>query len=953
VNLYYDVNNSLADTQTVLAGSNGTYSFVNVDPDDYYVEFVLPSGSGYRFIAPDTGNDDTIDSDVDINTGRTPTETILSNEFNNTLDAGIYIPASIGDRVWLDANANGIQDVGESNVSDLNVTLYDDANNSVATTVTDVNGSYLFSGLVPGDYHVEFALTDNSGQSYEVSPQGVMTGADDTNNSDANATGVTPVETLISGEQNPDYDAGLYIPVSIGDVVWSDKDGNGVQNIGEPGIADVNVTLYREENNGTVTTIGSQDTNSTGGYLFTDLVPGHYYVHFEQPDHFRATVQNSGTDDAADSDADRVSGNTASFELFSPEDNLTIDAGFYELATISGNVSEDTDNDDSGDVNLQFVDIALVDSNGVTVATTQTDINGSYLFTDIEPGSYTIVETQPAGLASVSENEGGDDNDPDNTTLDNIISVIVGIGEVDTGNDFVEEEAVTLGDRVWNDENGNGIQDAGETNTTGLSGIVVNLYNDQDLLVATTTTDADGEYLFEDYPEDTYYVGFDLSTLPAHYGVTRQDQGSDDSNDSDVAIATGMTGMDYLAPGEDNRTFDMGIYLLGVISGTVWEDTNSDSIGDTPMAGVEIILYDEQGNEVARTVTAADGTYIFRDLPQGIYTIRETQPDGYLDVGETDGDLPNDGSTNAITVTLDAGEYDTDNDFIDEIGGSIGNYVWHDTNGNGLQDPDETGINAVHVCLEDSDGNAILNPDGSQRCTDTNATGYYLFEGIIPGDYIVVFTIPQGTTLTPFPQEGTDTETDSDPLEVIGGFASAPVSMGLGEDILSVDMGLVYLGTASIGDMIWVDENRDGIFDAHEAGLDGVTVNLYDDQGHLVESIITHDGGRYLFEHLYAGTYVVEFVVPDALGYEFTDEHIGSGDEDSDVDTISGRTDPIVLREGEHVRVIDAGVYCGCENAPIKANGGNAFGLVGMLVMMLMTLMTALFFVRREEMQRR
>jgi hypothetical protein len=325
------------------------------------------------------------------------------------------------------------------------------------------------------------------------------------------------------------------------------------------------------------------------------------------------------------------------------------------------------------------------------------------------------------------------------------------------------------------------------------------------------------------------------------------------------------------------------------------------------------------------------------------------QPSGYLDVGETDGDYPGDGSLNSITVDLGAGEHDADNDFIEEIGGSIGNYVWHDTNGNGLQDPDETGVNAVHVCLEDDQGNAILDANGIQRCTDTNATGYYLFEGILPGDYVVVFTVPAGTTLTPFPEEGTDTAVDSNPHEVIGGFASAPVTMGLGQDILTVDMGLVYLNDASIGDFIWIDENRDGIFDAHEVGLDGVTVNLYDNAGNLVETILTHNGGRYLFEHLAAGTYIVEFVVPNALGYEFTAEHIGAEELDSDVDTVTGRTDPIILREGEHIVVIDAGVYCGCEDAPIKANGGDALGLFGMLAMMLMTLLTALFFVRKEE----
>ena len=822
----------------------------------------------------------------------------------------------------------------------------------VATTTTDIDGAYGFNGLVPGDYTVTFALTDNNGQAYAVSPQvGVQ---DDVDNSDVNATGTSSTITLSSGTNNPNIDAGLYIPVSVGDLVWSDANGNGVQDDGMlSGMQDVNVTLYKVEENGMISTIGSQDTNTTGGYLFTGLAPGNYYVAFEQPDHFRATIQNSGLDDIVDSDMNVINGLTDVFTLISPDDNLTLDAGFYALATISGNVSEDIDNDDIGDVDLQLVEITLVDSNGTTVATTQTDSNGYYVFTDVEPGYYTVVETQPSGLSSVSEDEGGADDDAGNTTLDNIISVYVNIGEIDVNNDFVEELGVSLGDRIWIDDNGDGIQDVSETNTTGLEDIVVNLYNGADEFIATTTTDINGNYDFTDYPEDDYYVEFNLSTLPAHFAASDPDQGSDDTRDSDANITTGITHTDHLSPGENDTTFDLGIYRLGTISGTIWEDINDDDIGDVPMAGVTVILYDANGNEVARTVTAADGTYIFSDLPQGVYTIQEVQPFGYLDVGETDGDVPNDGSLNTITVTLDAGEYDADNDFIEEIGGSIGNYVWHDTDGDGVQDPEETGVNAVHVCLEDDNGNAILDANGTQRCTDTNATGYYLFEGIIPGDYVVAFEIPDGTTLTPFPQEGTDVAIDSDPLETTDEgngliVARAPVTMGLGDDIVTIDMGLVYLNDASIGDFVWIDENANGIFDPGEVGLDGITVNLYnDDTGVLLETIITHDGGQYLFEHLAGGTYVVEFVVPRSTGYVFSESNVGDEGLDSDADTTSGRTGPIVLREGEHITVVDAGVNCGCSD--VSSDSSNALGTLGMIGMMLFTLMVGFYYVRKEE----
>jgi len=962
VNLYYDGNGSLADTQTVLAGSNGLYSFVDVDPDDYYVEFVLPMGSPYRFIAPNAGGDDTIDSDADVSTGRTATESITSNETNNTLDAGIYIPASIGDRVWFDANANGIQESNEGNISDINVTLYDAGGTAVATVTTDENGSYLFDGLVPGDYTISVALTDAHGQAYTVTPQ--VGSQADSNNSDINAAGTSATITVVSGEEQQDIDAGLYIPVDIGDRVWSDSDGDGVQDASESGISDVNVTLYRVESDGTISTVGSQNTTATGAYLFASLIPGEYYLHVEQPEHYRTTLQDSGTDDGLDSDIDTVSGDTDRFILTSPDDNLTLDAGFYALATISGHVSEDTNNDDIGDTDLSGVTITLYDDQGTQVQQTTTDGNGDYSFIDVEPGNYTVVETQPDAMVNVSENEGGADNDTGNTTLDNIIAVTVGIGEVDTGNDFVDELGVYIGDRIWMDRNGDGIQDASEDNVTVLEDISVNLYRDG-AYVATTTTDDQGYYLFANYPDGNYSVEFNLTTLPAHYGVTMQDQGSDDSNDSDVnettyATMENETAMSIevtLLPGDHNLTMDMGIYRLGTVSGTVRVDMDGDDdthgANDDVMEGVQMDLIDENGEVVATVYTDSNGEYQFIDVPQGTYTIREHQPDGYLDLNATSGDVQND-DVNEITVVVGAEEDDTQNDFDDKLGGKIGDYVWNDTDeehgANGIQDENETGVNGVHVCLEDDQGNAIIDPkSGEQRCTDTNATGYYEFVGLIPGSYLVVFEIPNGTALTPEPLAGDDRTVDSNPIETIEvngtDFAKAPIEIGIGTQDESIDMGLVYLETASIGNYVWNDANRNGIQDPGEEGLDGVHIILYDSDGVKLEEYITRDGGYYRFEHLTERYYTLEVVLAD--GYVITNQDIDDDVADSDVDPDTRRTIAIDLKEGQYQGGWDIGLYCGCDM--VESDSADSMSLFSLLSMLFMTGLMGMLLMRRRE----
>src|SRR5207237_1186595 len=119
--------------------------------------------------------------------------------------------AALGDFVFNDLNANGIQDAGETGIAGVTVMLSGDA---TATTTTDANGLYLFSGLTPGSYQVKFTVPAG----YMFSPQDQ--GSDDAKDSDANmATGMTSTVTLASGETNLTVDAGLFQKAALGDFV--------------------------------------------------------------------------------------------------------------------------------------------------------------------------------------------------------------------------------------------------------------------------------------------------------------------------------------------------------------------------------------------------------------------------------------------------------------------------------------------------------------------------------------------------------------------------------------------------------------------------------------------------------------------------------------------------------------------------------------------------------------
>jgi hypothetical protein len=116
-------------------------------------------------------------------------------------------------------------------------------------------------------------------------------------------------------------------------------------------------------------------------------------------------------------------------------------------------------------------------------------------------------------------------------------------------------QLAAIGDTVWYDDDNDGIQDGGEL---GAPGVTVNLYDCADNLLATTVTDADGFYIFDDLTPGDYYVEF---IPPEGYDFSPQDQGMDDAKDSDADPITGKTICTTLDAGERDMTWDAGLYM--------------------------------------------------------------------------------------------------------------------------------------------------------------------------------------------------------------------------------------------------------------------------------------------------------------------------------------------------------------------------------------------------------
>ena len=276
--------------------------------------------------------------------------THLNENFDNgTVNHGFLdcpnFPAMLGDRVWFDTNRNGIQDEGENGIGGVKVKLFNCSDVLLDSTTTASNGYYLFDQLDAGDYYVQFIIPVN----YVVTSQNQ--GTDDEIDSDADpVTGKTVCTSLGAEETDLSWDAGLYTRfASLGDRVWYDNNENGIQDEGENGVSGVVVRLLDCQGN----MLNSTLTNSTGFYLFENLVPGSYKVQFVLPANHVFTLKDAGTDDAVDSDAG-IDGFTECTDLVEDEVDLTWDAGIYleegEQTDLSLIKLVDNPNPENGDI---------------------------------------------------------------------------------------------------------------------------------------------------------------------------------------------------------------------------------------------------------------------------------------------------------------------------------------------------------------------------------------------------------------------------------------------------------------------------------------------------------------------------------------------------------------------------------------------------------------------------
>ncbi|HCY1382256.1 TPA: carboxypeptidase regulatory-like domain-containing protein, partial [Staphylococcus aureus] len=501
-----------------------------------------------------------------------------------------------------------------------------------------------------------------------------------------------------------------------------------------------------------------------------------------------------------------------------------------EVYKIGNYVWEDTNKNgvqELGEKGVGNVTVTVFDNNTNTkVGEAVTKEDGSYLIPNLPNGDYRVeFSNLPKGY-EVTPSKQGNNEELDSNGLSSVITVN---GKDNLSADLgIYKPKYNLGDYVWEDTNKNGIQDQDEK---GISGVTVTLKDENGNVLKTVTTDADGKYKFTDLDNGNYKVEF---TTPEGYTPTTVTSGSDIEKDSNGLTTTGVIN------GADNMTLDSGFYKTPKynLGNYVWEDTNKDGKQDSTekgISGVTVTLKNENGEVLQTTKTDKDGKYQFTGLENGTYKVEFETPSGYTptQVGSgTDEGIDSNGTSTTGVIK------DKDNDTIDsgfyKPTYNLGDYVWEDTNKNGVQDKDEKGISGVTVTLKDENDKVL-------KTVTTDENGKYQFTDLNNGTYKVEFETPSGYTPTSV-TSGNDTEKDSNGLTTTGVIKDA--------DNMTLDSGFYKTPKYSLGDYVWYDSNKDGKQDSTEKGIKDVKVTLLNEKGEVIGTTKTDENGKYRFDNL-------------------------------------------------------------------------------------------------------
>jgi hypothetical protein len=297
-----------------------------------------------------------------------------------------------------------------------------------------------------------------------------------------------------------------------------------------------------------------------------------------------------------------------------------------------------------------------------------------------------------------------------------------------------------------------------------------------------------------------------------------------------------------------------------------------------------VTLFTGTGSLMKSDTTDINGKYQFEDLPAGQYYVLFGKPTGFdytiPDAGadNVDSDVTGSqgpGTTAKFNVGIGVDQLNIDAGLTRcEV---IGDYVWYDSNVNGIQESFERGVNGATVELYNAQGRLVATTV-TKRNAATKIEGWYTL-CVNPGFYYIKFNRPASIAHT-IPNAGSDRNKDSDITNANGLYTTSIFQLISGQPRNDIDAG--FVPDACVGNLVWFDDNYNGLQDSNEPNADKVTVLAIRQDGTIYDKVISDKDGYYHVDGLPPGKFYFKFQPP--VKYGFTRRLLNGNKElDSDV----------------------------------------------------------------------
>ena len=854
----------LAGCTVTLRGSSGGQSYQVITDDTGWYKIIARVDSYVMTVQGPEGMSFTRFSTTGgVNRSIFTTEGTVADERKYLLESGSreenqnigFVPGAVLEGIaYLDANFNGVWDEGEQLLGGVALELIRKAGEkSLAAYTTGDDGSFRFDGLRGGEYSLRAALPD-AGLVFTRVP---ANGAAKENlfiQKNGQRWAIAAVK-LSSGERRM-VGAGAIVPGSLQGNVFEDDNYNGLLDKDEKPIAGVLVRLDDTAGN----MIDTETTDASGRYAFEGLMPMEYILSFERP------VQTMFTKIAEGPNRSRVIVIQNNYGVTEPVvvaigENVTdINAGVIPPATVLGNVFGDANDDGlltEGEAGFAGVFVTLLNEDGETVLSMVTEEDGSYAFHDLYPGRYTLSYLLPEDALYANVTVHG------NQILGNGLAALSDAFDLMIGETHTAPlcGAVALG-RItgfaFHDANANGKVDGNEA---ALGGVSLALLRSDGKNMAEVVTDADGIFTLEGLRPGTYQLE---AALQSGFIFTRQGEGilmpSSDENKASLNLDLQM--------GEKLDGQLIGGTMPASLYGRVWLDENNNGAmddGESLLQGIGVSITDNlTGSLYTRLLTDEQGAFTLPVMHPGIYDITVDLPHNGVAadsaVGESSFVDAEPGSMVLKDYVLSQG------DVIADLRAGVRQYTsiegttWVDGQGHIVP------LSGVNVFLYAGD-----NLSTPIKEAITGEDGAYRFDQLMPGDYRIGAVLPEGYLMIKPHDERLVTGQGVSIIADLEMNISDILPVYMGEDRTGQDIGALRPGM--LGDLAWLDENRNGLQDTGEPGIPGMTVTLYQ-EGVIVGETVTNAYGYYLFENVYPMTSLVhvsmyEELVPTVLLNDF------------------------------------------------------------------------------------